>query len=100
MISLSCVNMLTFAKLDYPTKGKPMKDRLRNLLFVILATCVCLAPNSFQFPSATAQQPANTVTIPGLHARVTIRRDERGIPYIEAANDDDLYFAQGYVTAS
>jgi penicillin amidase len=29
-----------------------------------------------------------------------VRRDERGIPYIEAKNDEDLYFAQGYVTAS
>lgn len=29
-----------------------------------------------------------------------MRRDERGIPYIEAKNDADLYFAQGYVTAS
>jgi len=32
--------------------------------------------------------------IAGLHERVTVRRDERGIPYIEAANNDDLYFAQ------
>jgi penicillin G amidase len=30
----------------------------------------------------------------------TIRRDRRGIPYIEAANEKDLYFAQGYATAS
>jgi penicillin amidase len=52
------------------------------------------------FSHTAAQQPANPVTIPGLHARVTIRRDERGIPYIEATNDDDLYFAQGYITAS
>ena len=29
-----------------------------------------------------------------------MRRDDRGIPYIEAKNDEDLYFAQGYVTAS
>ncbi|MGH9870936.1 MAG: penicillin acylase family protein [Pyrinomonadaceae bacterium] len=29
-----------------------------------------------------------------------MRRDERGVPYIEAKNDEDLYFAQGYVTAS
>jgi penicillin G amidase len=35
-----------------------------------------------------------------LRERVTVRRDERGIPYIEAANETDLYFAQGYVTAS
>jgi penicillin amidase len=47
-----------------------------------------------------AQQTNSTVNLPGLHSRVTIRRDERGIPYIEAANDDDLYFAQGYATAS
>ncbi len=38
--------------------------------------------------------------IPGLRNRVTVRRDERGIPHIEATNDDDLFLAQGYVTAS
>ena len=29
-----------------------------------------------------------------------VRRDERAIPYIEAKTDADLYFAQGFVTAS
>jgi penicillin amidase len=29
-----------------------------------------------------------------------LRRDTRWIPYIEAKNDADLYFAQGYITAS
>lgn len=51
-------------------------------------------------PPSEAQEPDKTVSLPGLRDRVTIRRDERGIPYIEATNDDDLYFAQGYVTAS
>lgn len=36
----------------------------------------------------------------GLSAKVTVRRDARWIPYIEAGNDADLYFAQGYVVAS
>jgi penicillin amidase len=36
----------------------------------------------------------------GLKGNVTVRRDARGIPYIDAASDADLYFAQGYVTAS
>lgn len=31
---------------------------------------------------------------------VTIRRDARGIPYITARNERDLFYAQGYVTAS
>src|SRR5438270_140510 len=45
---------------------------------------------------------AQTVTTPisGLKANVTVRRDSRDIPYIEASSDADLYFAQGYVTAS
>jgi acyl-homoserine lactone acylase PvdQ len=35
----------------------------------------------------------------GLKDNVTVRRDERGIPYIEARNEADLFFAQGFVTA-
>ena len=46
------------------------------------------------------QATTKTMTIAGLRDRVTVKRDERGIPYIEAKNDEDLYFAQGYVTAS
>ncbi|HEX9628717.1 MAG TPA: penicillin acylase family protein [Pyrinomonadaceae bacterium] len=49
--------------------------------------------------TTAAGQTAPTV-IPGLIDQVIIRRDERGIPYIEAKNDHDLYLAQGYVTAS
>ena len=49
----------------------------------------------------TAQEAATkTLSINGLTANVTVRRDARSIPYIEAANDPDLYFAQGFVTAS
>jgi penicillin amidase len=37
--------------------------------------------------------------IPGLAAPVTVTRDSHGVPTIEAARLDDLFFAQGYVTA-
>jgi penicillin amidase len=37
--------------------------------------------------------------VPGLAASVTVFRDGHGIPTIDAANLDDLFFAQGYVTA-
>ncbi len=40
------------------------------------------------------------LSLPGLQQAVTVRRDERGIPYITAQNDEDLYFAQGYATAA
>lgn len=35
-----------------------------------------------------------------LRQRVSVRRDARGVPYIDAANEADAYFVQGYVTAS
>ncbi len=41
-----------------------------------------------------------TLSFAGLHDTVSVRRDARGIPYIDAKNNDDLYFVQGYVTAS
>ena len=77
-----------------------MKITSRKLLFLVLAAALCAAANSPYLPGTAAQQNSRTITIAGLHGRITVRRDERGIPYIEATNDDDLYFAQGYVTAT
>jgi penicillin amidase len=39
------------------------------------------------------------VKVPGVTATVRVVRDERGVPTIEAGSLDDLFFAQGYVTA-
>ena len=50
-------------------------------------------------PVAVVQAKATT-HVAGLNSSVTIRRDERAVPYIEAASEADLYFAQGYITAS
>lgn len=72
------------------------------LLFLLLTVSlspVPLPPVSAQ-QAAPAQNASQTLSLAGLKARVTVRRDERGIPYIEARNEADLYFAQGYVTAS
>ena len=49
---------------------------------------------------SSASSNTDTLRLAGLRERVTVRRDERGIPYIEATNETDLYIAQGYVTAS
>lgn len=60
---------------------------------VLLLILICLPI----VPPTSAQQ--NAVQLQGIKDRITIRRDERGIPYIEAQNDEDLYFGQGYATA-
>jgi penicillin amidase len=43
-------------------------------------------------------QTSGTVAAP-VRSAVTVQRDERGLPRIEAATLEDLLFAQGYVTA-
>jgi penicillin amidase len=44
--------------------------------------------------------PTTELKVSGVKEKVIVRRDDRGIPYIEAANEADLFFAQGYATAS
>jgi penicillin amidase len=40
-----------------------------------------------------------TITLSGLQAPVSVVRDAHGVPHLTAANLQDLFFAQGYVTA-
>lgn len=65
-----------------------------NVLFLLVFTTSCFA----QTTEKTVVE--SNLTIDGLKDKVTVRKDSRGIPYIEASNDDDLYFVQGYVAAS
>ena len=39
------------------------------------------------------------ITLPGLHDEVTVWYDDNAVPHLFAQNDEDLYFAQGYVVA-
>jgi len=68
------------------------------LLLVLAALGICYWLYS-QARSALPQLDG-TLPVQGLTAAVTVRRDARGLPTIEAANLEDLFFAQGYVTAS
>jgi penicillin amidase len=66
-----------------------MKNHVRACLAILLLGVVI-----------SAQPASSDVMLHGLKDNVTVRRDARSIPYIEATNDADLYFVQGYVTAS
>jgi penicillin G amidase len=50
-------------------------------------------------PALDGDVHINTPGVQGLAAAVTVRRDEHGVPHIEAASQEDLFVAQGYVTA-
>jgi penicillin G amidase len=76
---------------------------MRRAFLLSLATAAlvwCVLTPAAKVSSQSAAAPTRALQVAGLRSPVTVRRDERGIPYIEAANDEDLYFAQGYVTAS
>lgn len=49
--------------------------------------------------SVQAQTAVDSVSLPGLNAAVEVQFDDRSIAYIEAKNDADLYYVQGYITA-
>jgi penicillin G amidase len=82
-----------------------MKKRLAlfSLNFLLIFNASGLPPariHAQQTTPAAATASATQLQLPGLQSRVVVRRDERGIAYIEATNESDLYYAQGYVTAS
>ncbi len=76
-----------------PLNSKVMKNifaRFKLLLIVLfVASSACWA-----------QTPLPESAVAGLKESVLVYRDERGIPYITAKNEADLYFAQGFITAS
>ena len=61
---------------------------------------IFLASLIFWAAALTSSAQEVTVRAGGLKADVTVTRDGRSIPYISAGSDADLYFVQGYVTAS
>ena len=62
---------------------------------------ILFAIGTVLFSGLAFSQTGNpSITTSGVRENVTVKRDARGIPYISAANNDDLYFVQGYVTAS
>src|SRR4026209_180956 len=70
---------------------------MRRFTVFCLAFVCLLTPISAGHPQNEAPQ---SIQIKGIKDRVTISRDERGIPYVEAQNVEDLYFGHGYAVAA
>ena len=88
------------------TQISPPKSRrspvLRILLWLVLAVIVIVAGlvgYGYYVAHAALPQLDGRLQIRGLSAPVTVTRDGHGVPTIEAASLDDLFFTQGYVTA-
>ncbi len=78
-------------------------NKLVHVLLLILAGFFVIVLVALIGVVVTARRPFpdtdGTITIDGLQEEVEIYRDEFGIPHIYANNTEDMFFAQGYVTA-
>jgi penicillin amidase len=77
---------------------------VRLAVFALVATLAsCAAPAPPQSLEELADRALSEIdgelSVPGLSAPVEVIRDEWGVPHIYAENDQDLFFAQGFVMA-
>jgi penicillin amidase len=92
--------MSTLAEIS-PPKSHP-SPVLRVLLWLVLAVSLILAVAvgyAYYVAHSALPQLDGQVRVGGLSAPVTVTRDSHGVPAIDAASLEDLFFAQGYVTA-
>src|SRR5579871_718747 len=85
-----------------PNKRRWLRVLLWTAAVLVVALMVAVAIAVWRLRTETiAALPVldGDVHLAGLSAPVTVRRDAHGVPHIEAANQDDLFMAQGYVTA-
>jgi len=67
---------------------------------LIWSSAGCRSPSGAPVPSsAVLPQVSGSIALEGLSAPVRVVRDRWGVPHITAQNQDDLFFAQGFVQA-
>lgn len=74
----------------------------KTVLWILLLLVIAGALAFFWFYHAARSSLAQldgTAALDGLKSPVSVLRDAQGVPHITAANLEDLFFAQGYVTA-
>jgi penicillin G amidase len=68
------------------------------VLSIVLLVCGGIAW-FYRLARNALPQVDGEIPVSGLSARVSVVRDPHGVPHIIAENAEDLFFAQGYVTA-
>jgi penicillin G amidase len=88
------------AEIRTPAARRSLVLRIIFWLFVIVLVIIaCVAGYAYHIAHSALPQIDGHLQISGLSTPVTVSRDAHGVPTIEAATLEDLFFAQGYVTA-
>ncbi|HLW85729.1 MAG TPA: penicillin acylase family protein [Candidatus Sulfotelmatobacter sp.] len=80
-------------------RRSPVVRILFWLLWVIVAIIAGTVGYAYLVVRSALPQLDGRLQVSGLSAPVTVTRDAHGVPAIEAKTLEDLFFAQGYVTA-
>ena len=92
--------MSTLAEISAPSSRRsPLVRVLLWFLAAVLAILAGAAAYAWFVAYSALPQLDGRLQISGLSAAVTVTRDSHGVPDIEASSLEDLFFAQGYVTA-
>lgn len=73
--------------------------KIKVLVFVLAILLVISTGSVLIFINRSFPSTSGIIKLHGVHSDVEISRDSWGVPYIYASNEDDLFFAQGYVQA-
>src|SRR6516225_5295969 len=93
---------MSTTSLASPARTSNARIAIRVVIaLLLLALIVFLAFDIWFYRAVRAALPVEdgTIKLAGLSQPVIVTRDSLGIPTITAANFNDLFFAQGYVTA-
>lgn len=92
--------MSSVAEIPTPAARRfPLARIILWFLLIVLLVIAGLAAYAFYVTRAALPQLDGRLQVSGLSAPVSVTRDTHGVPTIEAVNLEDLFFAQGYVTA-
>ncbi|WDP88843.1 MAG: penicillin acylase family protein [Desulfobacter sp.] len=72
---------------------------VKIILAVIVGAALISGAGFYFFFQAAVPGYQGTIPVKGLKAAVEVRTDPHGVPHIYAENEEDLYFAQGYIIA-
>src|SRR5437868_3024563 len=84
---------------SHPRPARKIAFYLLLIAGLVLLAVFALVLWFYRAGHAALPQLDGRVRVSGVTAPVTVTRDSHGVPTIDAQNRDDLFFAQGYVTA-
>jgi penicillin amidase len=76
-----------------------LRTVLRLILWIAAIAVILVATAIWWYVYRPLPQLDGSLALPGLHAEVTVERDNWGVPHIRASSVEDLAEAQGYVLA-